>query len=1021
MSEELSQQHEMIARTLADDFFGEPQMMAIRADAALSDLRASSARARKSPPTSPRRVVNRTVTAHPPSSMFPGDVGGGRLRWTEEKQWRSVQHELRALLQSVEEEAADARAQLMAQCTFAAMELRQEELSMRYAAARMERDRIERADTATWGVRYEPDSGDRTLERDHKGQPTHAAVRERKALLRLQRVGRGYGDRNGALQVLRAAWRAEVAAWMKRNAAARRLQRWFRVCSSRSQRRRRAHHLDAYHNVRVHAERRDGFALTVQEFVYSWFARHEAGFRASRHAEISAPSRPSYLFAMQQWLAARRAEYVDEDSQGDYFLLPPFLRTRDPTLPPVYPPGANLAACFDVRHVLVASELDATSEPFLSEWRDFTTTLSECAVSVVGLDAEWNGEHPPALLQICDTTRCFLLRLQMIPDEIVKPLLSPVLTSPKIFKCGVGIRHDRKKLEGAGYGPIAGLLDLVSAAAAVDLLPETGRSLEAVCAAATGLHMHKLRRVTTSDWEAPALSEEQLAYAADDAIAGIAIIAAALEKARRLKYLPPARDGAWTLRDDEAAYKWLALVASLKPPPLPQQKGGGASRPSRGRDGATNDESADGAASVPPRPRIPGPEDIHATEAKPLYDNIRVLSIQGRHIFTCDMKKAMWYTKKKKLATVTRVDENGKLAEIQLNFEPAAKTKLCMNWQLGSCSFGDQCLFAHGVEELVPAKNVPPLPVDGDYDDLTGQATPSTTTASGKQPTMFIAAAVPESNLAQLGGTANDPAAAAIQLTTLGRANACNVCLVTGALYTKFAILPSHYRRHLAPDLRRCRSFDYVPICSQCLPRVQATYNAERRRLWELALAAMDPADRDTRLSYSSATKLYRFCEILGSQKMSEIPAARQAEIEDIVLEAFPKALLPSPVQPDVEMEIPDLHDDATSRADRVQRVVKYVLSYDVQDWTHSTEAMDIISYWRKQAAKRSADHDRQHDELSPTRVRLGMRGGSIPEDGDVVEMSWGLDFIRHWRRVFETQLRPVLVPWAKTAPDTDY
>jgi hypothetical protein len=139
------------------------------------------------------------------------------------------------------------------------------------------------------------------------------------------------------------------------------------------------------------------------------------------------------------------------------------------------------------------------------------------------------------------------------------------------------------------------------------------------------------------------------------------------------------------------------------------------------------------------------------------------------------------------------------------------------------------------------------------------------------------------------------------------------------------------------------------------------------------------------------------------------------------VLEAFPKALLPSPVQPDVEMEIPDLHDDATSRADRVQRVVKYVLSYDVQDWTHSTEAMDIISHWRKQAAKRSADHDRQHDELSPTRVRLGMRGGSIPEDGDVVEMSWGLDFIRHWRRVFETQLRPVLVPWAKTAPDTDY
>ena len=30
------------------------------------------------------------------------------------------------------------------------------------------------------------------------------------------------------------------------------------------------------------------------------------------------------------------------------------------------------------------------------------------------------------------------------------------------------------------------------------------------------------------------------------------------------------------------------------------------------------------------------------------------------------------------------------------------KTKLCMNWENGSCSWGDRCAFAHGPHELTP-------------------------------------------------------------------------------------------------------------------------------------------------------------------------------------------------------------------------------------------------------------------------------------------------------------------------------
>jgi hypothetical protein len=37
------------------------------------------------------------------------------------------------------------------------------------------------------------------------------------------------------------------------------------------------------------------------------------------------------------------------------------------------------------------------------------------------------------------------------------------------------------------------------------------------------------------------------------------------------------------------------------------------------------------------------------------------------------------------------------------------KTKICMNWESGSCSWGDRCAFAHGAQEL----NTAVQPQDG--------------------------------------------------------------------------------------------------------------------------------------------------------------------------------------------------------------------------------------------------------------------------------------------------------------------
>lgn len=36
------------------------------------------------------------------------------------------------------------------------------------------------------------------------------------------------------------------------------------------------------------------------------------------------------------------------------------------------------------------------------------------------------------------------------------------------------------------------------------------------------------------------------------------------------------------------------------------------------------------------------------------------------------------------------------------------KTKMCMNWESGSCSWGDRCAFAHGAVELNPIRHDQP-------------------------------------------------------------------------------------------------------------------------------------------------------------------------------------------------------------------------------------------------------------------------------------------------------------------------
>lgn len=493
---------------------------------------------------------------------------------------------------------------------------------------------------------------------------------------------------------------------------------------------------------------------------------------------------------------------------------------------------------------------------------------------VVGLDAEWSRGRRVGLVQLASRRTCWLIRVHEHGSEAIHPSLKAVMAREDVLHCGVGVHGDVVKLREIGV-VVAQACDIAKIAAHARIVTSVRRGLESVYRDAIGEPLNKDAKVTTSNWERPQLWPEQLAYAADDAIAGVLIfhaIHARSDAADRPYPSPPPRSGPPIVEDASTAAATAAVAAAspaasrtgvvwdehpwdtvpqspahqfvaatLAKAPLPDSHFTAAAA-STNRPPISDVGVASPAESPPPPswwerpsatlPSSPPPAAVNfPTTDHP--SGVVVLSAEGQHIFTCDQNKAKWYTDKKQLAVVTARDgETGRPTEIRLRFVPKTKTKLCMNWQLGSCQFDVNCPFAHGIEQLADRSSELP-------------------TASSPPPQM----PPPSDTSSSFDGGAHqlfsameaDDAAAAISgpplygVRPVLPTDRCYICLAQGASCTRHPVVPAAHRRLLPAPFNKPSSEDYVTVCSQCLPRFSAMAAGEAKRLsaeWKKLLLA---------------------------------------------------------------------------------------------------------------------------------------------------------------------------------------
>lgn len=139
-------------------------------------------------------------------------------------------------------------------------------------------------------------------------------------------------------------------------------------------------------------------------------------------------------------------------------------------------------------------------------------------MDVIGFDTESKptfikGEVStgPHLVQLATDQQAFLFQIGAAPAVEV---LKAVLESKAILKVGFGLADDVKRLRAKLGIDTHNVLDLATA-----LRKNEKNSLGAKTAVARffGQKLQKSKKITTTNWALPRLSEKQILYAADDA------------------------------------------------------------------------------------------------------------------------------------------------------------------------------------------------------------------------------------------------------------------------------------------------------------------------------------------------------------------------------------------------------------------------------------------------------------------------------------------------------------------------
>ncbi len=144
------------------------------------------------------------------------------------------------------------------------------------------------------------------------------------------------------------------------------------------------------------------------------------------------------------------------------------------------------------------------------------------AMDAIGFDTEskptfLKGEVStgPHLVQLATDEAVFLFQIGAAPAlEVLKGVLKTVLESRAILKVGFGLQDDVKRLHAKLGIDADNVLDLSTA-----LRKGERNTLGAKTAVARffGQKLQKSKKITTTNWSLPRLSEKQILYAADDA------------------------------------------------------------------------------------------------------------------------------------------------------------------------------------------------------------------------------------------------------------------------------------------------------------------------------------------------------------------------------------------------------------------------------------------------------------------------------------------------------------------------
>jgi hypothetical protein len=566
----------------------------------------------------------------------------------------------------------------------------------------------------------------------------------------------------------------------------------------------------------------------------------------------------------------------------------------------------------------------------LSQIRRFTNETKRSADGEVGKDCDGGKNSVPRetnAIAADSTSCCKKKRHQVLPPVLPETVVS-LLEHPDILKVGVNVSGDAKRLRREGVALSVGpLLDLEHAAVLLRSAVAGRTGLGALAEDVLGLELGKEKAVTLSNWEdAMGLSDVQIAYAADDAIASHMIAlklmqegslgnavqwADTVREAGRLAHRALQKD----CKDDRRGEREEILDGGQKHLCSPLPAGAPLSDPRswRSRRSVLPCLKQAAISSTLASPAASPGDVMGCTSLLQLLLTVEVLSPDRVRIFYCDQRKARWYVHHKKLAATVAVYTEEEVAKviaeargpsrascpaaessltdpcgvdtvqpsrelpqgyvvyktIQLLFHPRVKTKLCMNWQVGDCEFGSQCPFAHGPEELVAARQEDTLHRGDDEDDNGGCT---------------------EADHLQEGDSATDgnpghppPSYDETQRSFLSkqqRPTMCSLCGNTTAKHlSRHAVVPPSLRRHLPPPFDCGSVEDFRLLCGGCNHRVRIAYNQERNRLEDDAVAMGCPV-----VDLAVVNRVGRYAVLLLNEDQRKVlPPSRRNTLQQFI------------------------------------------------------------------------------------------------------------------------------------------